>query len=158
MPRSARLVLAHTSHHIVQRGLTPNSGRQRYRKQIITDLTAGLSIKKKIVGQSILGSDVFVNWVRDTYLDSQKDREWPSVNKIHRYVSLEEVVAAVEKETGIQKVLNSSGTIRQIVMTSLYNYAGLNNREIGNLLGVDYSTVSQGRKRLRAKAEKLKRY
>ena len=42
-------------------------------------------------------------------------------------------------------------------MTALYKYAGINNREIGNLLGVDYSTVSQGRKRLRSKAEKDKK-
>ena len=33
-------------------------------------------------------------------------------------------------------------------------HAGINKREIGILLGVDYSIVSQGRKRLRCKAEK----
>lgn len=38
-------------------------------------------------------------------------------------------------------------------MTALYKYAGLNNREIGDLLGVDYSTVSQDRKRLRDKSK-----
>ena len=67
---------------------------------------------------------------------------------------MEAVLAVVEKETGINQAIQSTGTTKQIVMTALYKYAGLNNREIGNLLGVDYSTVSQGRKRLRAKAEK----
>ena len=67
---------------------------------------------------------------------------------------MEAVVAVVEKAAGIERALQSTGTSRQIVMTTLYQYAGLNNREIGNLLGVDYSTVSQGRKRLRDKAEK----
>lgn len=38
-------------------------------------------------------------------------------------------------------------------MTTLYKYAGLNNREVGALLGVDYSTVSQDRKRLRDKTK-----
>jgi hypothetical protein len=34
-------------------------------------------------------------------------------------------------------------------MTMLYKYAAMNNREIGDLLDVDYSTVIQGRSRLR---------
>jgi transposase len=33
-------------------------------------------------------------------------------------------------------------------MEMLYRYGGMNNREIGEMLGVDYSTVSVGRKRL----------
>lgn len=72
-------------------------------------------------------------------------------------MSKETVLEVVEKATGVEQVLQSTGTVRQIVMTMLYTYAGLNNREIGNLLGVDYSTVSQGKKRLREKAEKDKK-
>jgi DNA-directed RNA polymerase specialized sigma24 family protein len=34
-------------------------------------------------------------------------------------------------------------------MELLYRYAGMNQREIGELMGVDYSTVSVTRKRLR---------
>jgi DNA-directed RNA polymerase specialized sigma24 family protein len=41
-------------------------------------------------------------------------------------------------------------------MTMLYKYAGMNNREIGDLLGIDYSTVSQGRSRLRKKVAEEK--
>ncbi len=33
-------------------------------------------------------------------------------------------------------------------MELLYRHGGMNNREIGEMLGVDYSTVSVGRKRL----------
>ena len=141
---------------LAEYGGDTRSGRQQYRKQIINDLTEGLPIKDKIVGKSILGSEGFVNWVRDTFLEENKDRERPSVRKIHRYVSQEEVIAVVENVTGIHDVLSSKGTTRQIVMTALYKFAGLNNREIGNLLSLDYSTVSQGRKRLRIKAEKSK--
>ena len=67
---------------------------------------------------------------------------------------MEAVLAVIEKETGMSQVLLSTGTTRQLVMTALYNFAGLNNREIGDIMGVDYSTVSQGRKRLRDRAEK----
>lgn len=136
-------------------GDTP-TGRQKYKKKIAEDLTAGLAIKDKIVGQSILGSEDFVSWVRETFLENHKDREQPSVRKIHRYLSAEKVLTVVAKETGIKDALQATGTTRQIVMTALYKYAGINNREIGNLLEVDYSTVSQGRKRLRCKAEKDK--
>lgn len=113
-----------------------------------------MAIKEKIVGQSILGSSNFVSWVQEKYLENTKDRERPSVKKIHKYLSEETVLSVVSQETGTNDLLSSTGTIRQIVMTALYQYAGLNNREIGELLGVDYSTVSQGRKRLRLKAAK----
>jgi len=63
---------------------------------------------------------------------------------------------ADELEIEPEKIFMASGKIRQIIMTILYNYAGLNNREIGNLFEVDYSTVSQSRKRLREKVEKDK--
>jgi hypothetical protein len=36
-------------------------------------------------------------------------------------------------------------------MEMLYGYAGLKGREIGELMELDYSTVSVGRKRLRGK-------
>lgn len=67
---------------------------------------------------------------------------------------MDAVLAIVEQETGISQVLLATGTTRQIIMTALYNFAGLNNREIGDIMGVDYSTVSQARKRLRDKAYK----
>ena len=133
------------------------AGRERYGKQIIEDLAAGLAIRKQIVGQSILGSKDFVSWVKDNFLEKEKDRERPDIGKICRYLSKEEVLAVVEKEAGINRVIQSTGTDRQIIMTALYKYAGLNNREIGDLFGIDYSTVSQGRQRLRVKAEKDKK-
>jgi REP element-mobilizing transposase RayT len=132
------------------------SGRQRYKKQLAEDLTSGLAIKEKIVGQSILGHEGFVEWVRNNFLKGKNDRERPAVKKIHRYVSQEVVIAVVEEETGIKDIIRSTGSSRQIIMKALYKYAGMNNREIGNLLGVDYSTVSQGRKRLLNKTEKDK--
>lgn len=139
---------------LAEYGGDTRAGRQRYQKQIIEDLSAGLPIKEKIIGQSILGSNGFVDWVRETFLESQADRERPAVGKIHRYVSTEEVLSIVSSETGITDVIRASGTTRQLVMMALYKYAGLNNREIGDLLGVDYSTVSQGRKRLRDKSKR----
>jgi DNA-binding MarR family transcriptional regulator len=49
------------------------------------------------------------------------------------------------------------GLGRALAMELLYRYGGMNQREIGGLLGVDYSSVSVGRKRLREAVEKDKR-
>ena len=48
-----------------------------------------------------------------------------------------------------KELLKTSGAVRYIIMDLLYRIGGLKNREIGEVFGVDYSTVSQGRKRLR---------
>ncbi len=42
-------------------------------------------------------------------------------------------------------------------MDLLYRVGGLKGSEIGKIFGVDYSTVSQGRKRLREKMKKDKK-
>jgi len=41
-------------------------------------------------------------------------------------------------------------------MDLLYRLGGLTGTEIGEMMGVDYSTVSQGRKRLREKRKRDK--
>jgi hypothetical protein len=133
------------------------TGRQRYRQQITEDLESGPEIKNRIVGQSILGSDDFVSGVQEKYVVAKKDRERPSVGRVHRHISQEAILAIVEQEIGMQQqALYTTGTTRQIAMTMLYKYAGMNNREIGDLLGIDYSTVSQGRSRLRKKVTEEK--
>ena len=57
------------------------------------------------------------------------------------------------EETGksFGEILGSSGTLLQVAMELLYRLGGLKGTEIGQFFGVDYSTVSQGRKRLRQK-------
>lgn len=42
-------------------------------------------------------------------------------------------------------------------MDLLYRIGGIKGVEIGRIMGVDYSTVSQGRKRLREKLQKDKK-
>jgi chromosomal replication initiation ATPase DnaA len=52
----------------------------------------------------------------------------------------------VAPEEIIQK--NYRGPVRSIAMELLYRHAGMNQREIGDMMGVDYSSVSVARKRL----------
>ena len=130
-------------------------GRREYTKQIESDVPKNLSIKDKIIGQSLLGGDGFVSWVSDTFLKGAKDRELPAVGKVYRYGARDEILKAAAEvlEMRTDEFIKSSGIARYISMDFLYRYGGLNNREIGELFGVDYSTVSQSRKRLQQRME-----
>jgi putative transposase len=127
------------------------AGRRAYTKQIESDVAEGLSIKDKIIGQSLLGGDGFVSWVSDKFLKGVKDRERPAVGKVYRYGAKDEILKAAAEvlEMRPEELIKTSGITRYISMDLLYRFGGLNNREIGDLFGVDYSTVSQSRKRLR---------
>ena len=134
-------------------------GRLAYKEMIYTDITEKIEIKDKIIGQSILGGEEFIGWVRNKFLKKKKDRECPSLREIQRYKAKEEIIKVIEKEIGknMEEIRIEKGSIRQIVMDLLYRVGGLTGVEIGKMLDVDYSTVSQGRKRLREKIQKDKK-
>ena len=126
-------------------------GRAAYKKQLARDLVEDLSIKEKIVGQSVLGDESFTIWVKENYIEGAKDRECPAVAEVHSYATRSDILAVAGKILGITagKEMLATGLERSILMDLLYRYAGLKNKQIGEFFGVDYSTVSQGRKRLR---------
>jgi len=130
-------------------------GRKAYRKRISSDIAKPIEIKDKIIGQSILGSDKFIEWIKETYLKGKIDRECPALRAINRYKAKDEIIAVIEKETGkgIGQIKEEKGNIRWIAMDLLYRIGGLKGVEIGKTMNVDYSTVSQGRKRLREKIQ-----
>jgi putative transposase len=134
-------------------------GRREYQKAILLDIAEGLDIKDNVIGQSILGEADFVHWVKETFLKGKQDRESSGFREIKRYRAEEEIIRAIEKETDMsfEKVLNSRGILRHVAMDILYRIGGLKGIEIGDIFGVDYSTVSQSRKRLREKLGKDKR-
>ncbi|UJS17512.1 MAG: transposase [Candidatus Jettenia sp.] len=129
-------------------------GRKLYWETICNDVSTGIDIREKVIGGSVLGSDTFMKWVRDTFLP-EKSREIPSVQRLKRYIAKEAIIDALCKEMNksFDEIKKERGILRQIAMDLLYRVGGLSGTEIGEMMGVDYSTVSQGRKRLR---EKLK--
>ena len=131
-------------------------GRREYKKQIYSDITEGLELKDKILEQQILGSKKFVEWLRKNILKKGRDRKCPPSGKLQKYRTRKSIINAIQKETGssIEAIKKKRGTLRQIVMDLLYRLGGLKGREIGEMFGVDYSTVSIGRKRLRQKIQK----
>ena len=131
-------------------------GINLYKQQLSEDLSADLEIESKVIARTMLGDKEFASRISDTHLKNKKEREKPSIGEMHKYLSQDVVLTLLAAEFGVdpEKIFFGSGLIRQITMTVLYTHAGLNNREIGNLFKVDYSTVSQSRKRLREKVEK----
>ena len=131
-------------------------GRRTYRKRIREDIAQGLEIKDKIIGQSIIGGEKFIAWIKDKFLKGEKDRECPPLRDLQRYRAKEEIMAAITKDTGksFEDIKEEGGTVREIAMDALYRMGSIKGVEIGKIFGIDYSTVSHGRKRLREKMQK----
>ena len=72
-------------------------GRKLYWDAICNNVSAGIDIKEKVIGGSILGSDKFIGWVRDRFLPS-KYREIPAVKQLKRYNTKEEVIEVLCRE------------------------------------------------------------
>ncbi len=96
-------------------------------------------------------------------LPQKGQREIPSLKKLHRHISVENVIGQVAK------VGNAPGedlrdrktphkVLRQMAMELSYRYINFKQKEIGAIFGVDYSTVSQSRARLKAKLKSSRKF
>ncbi len=131
-------------------------GRKEYKKQIYSDITDGLELKDKILERYVVGGEKFVEWLKKNILKKKRDRECPTLGKLQKYRAREDIINAIEKETGcsIATIKEKRGIVRQIAMYLLYRLGGLKGQEIGNMFDIDYSTVSVSRKRLRNRIQK----
>ena len=130
--------------------------RNEYKKRLLQDMKEDLTIKDKIIGQTLLGRGEFIGWVRKNFLEEENARECPSCRDIMKFDAKEKILKAIKIETGksIEEIQTEKGYIRQISMDLLYREGGLSGSDVGNILGVDYSTVSQERKRLRERMQR----
>jgi len=134
--------------------------RTAYKEALLADLREGTEINDKIFSQSILGREEFIEWVKERFIDKGKDvLEIPSAKEIQRYKSQDNIIKVIEKETGknIDEIKKGKGLFRQITMDLLYRIGGLKGEEIGKIMGVGYTSVSQERKRLREKMQRDKK-
>jgi REP element-mobilizing transposase RayT len=132
-------------------------GMMNYWKQMRRDIRDGLEVKDKVVGQSVLGTDEFVGWVKNTYVNKVANRrEIPSVRGVLRYRSKDAILKVISDETdkSDEEILREKGPLRQMAMELLFRYGGLKGVEIARIMTLDYSTVSKERKRLRERLEK----
>ncbi len=131
-------------------------GRSEYRRRILNDIAEGLEIKGDILGQTIIGGDKFISWVKEKFIKGSTDRESPGHRELRRYRAEEDIIRVLEKASGepFDSIRNSRHPLRPVAMDLLYRVGALKGIEIGKIFKVDYSTVSQGRKRLREKLQK----
>jgi putative transposase len=134
-------------------------GRRNYRKFVEEGLEREIeSPLQKGKGHGIVGDEGFVEGVRDRVLKGvRKSREVPGLKGIISQIAPGKILGVVCKETGVKgEELRKKGERRigrGLLMEMLYRYGGLNQREIGEMMGVDYSSVSVARKRFRLLSE-----
>jgi hypothetical protein len=117
----------------------------------MADIVENLDFKDKVFGQSILGDDDFIERIKSEFLEAGQVREQPSARSLQQYQQSDVIFAAIEKETGQDRaaLIKGKGELRRVAMDLLYRLGGLKGPAIGSLFGIDYSAVSQERKRLR---------
>jgi len=104
----------------------------------------------------ILGREEFVRKLKGKTNRKASSREQPSM-KVLEAVSPDEVLKKVSRELGIktEELLGKRPARRDgraLVMEMMYRHGPVGQREIGRRMGgLDYSTVSRERKRLREK-------
>ena len=131
-------------------------GRRRYREYVNQGVEGKIENPfEDAVHQSILGSQNFVNWVKNK-LPRQQQREIPSLGKLQHDISVEHIIAAIARAGQVrpEELLDRKTRfkeLRQMAMELCYRYSNEKQAGIGAVFGVDYSTVSQSRSRLKAK-------
>lgn len=135
-----------------------DKARRSYRKALLSEMAQGKRIHDQVIGQTVLGGEKFIGWLKETFLSEKKDREAPAHQAIRHHRSQEEIVGVIVHKTRktLEEIKNEKGPLRQILMELLHSQGGMTNPEIGRLFGVDYSSVSQERKRLRQRLEQDK--
>jgi putative transposase len=129
-------------------------GRNAYKNFLLDGLKIDLKNPfDDVQYQVILGDNDFVARVRNEYMQEGSVREQPQYREM--------MTTAVTPDTIIETVMrvlkvsreeilgkHGSGITRGMVGDLLYKYGNMNHREIGVLLGIDYSSVSKLRRRL----------
>ena len=129
-------------------------GRKEYRTFVEEGLTKEVENPlERGKGHGIIGSAEFLERIKGKFLsDRLRSREVPAVRRVVGQVEKKKILDAVatafkvSQEDLLEK--GHRGMARPALMELLYRYGGLNQREIGELMGIDYSSVSVGRKRL----------
>lgn len=137
------------------------SVREHYRSYVFSGIDDDIGNPfDDVVHQTILGSESFVQEMK-TRIEEGFEREVPSLRGLRRSAKVEDVLEMAAnafgvKTNAIMKKNSKDALGRQMAMELCYRFCHMTQREIGSVFGVDYSTVSQNRKRLMKKMETRK--
>ncbi len=131
-------------------------GRRQFREYVMHAIDGEIENPfDDVVHQSILGAQDFVDWVKQK-LPRKGQREVPSLKKLQHDFPVERIILEVAKAGNakagdLQDRKTKLKDLRRMAMELSYRYGNYRQKEIGTIFGVDYSTVSQNRVRLRKK-------
>ncbi len=131
-------------------------GRRQFREYVYHAIEGKVENPfEDVVHQSILGAQDFIDWVKQM-LPRQDQREIPSLSKLQHDNPVERIITEVAKAGNVKAAdLQDRRTklknLRRMAMELSYRYSNYKQKEIGAIFGVDYSTVSQNRVRLKKK-------
>jgi hypothetical protein len=129
-------------------------GRRKYEDFVMEGISGSIpNPLERGTGHGIVGASEFIGKIRGKYVRSRAAlRELPAVKKILAQAEPERIIRAICEVFEVKRVellrKGYKGLARGILMEMLYRYGGMNQREIGELMGIDYSAVSVMRKRL----------
>jgi putative transposase len=145
---------------LAQMGGDSRKGRQGYREFIQWGIEHELQSPLELGrGHGIVGERDFVEWIKERFVEKEvPKREQPALRELTREYEPERLIDCFadlvlrKKEDICRRGRHSLE--RSILMEYLYRFCRLDQAEIGRLMGgIDYSAVSQARKRLQLRLE-----
>jgi hypothetical protein len=137
-------------------GRDDSQGRRQYRQYVLKGIDGKIENPfEDVLHQSILGTQDFVKWVKEK-LPRKESREVPASRSLQRNLSIDKVVDTVSQFYGVKAAdildrKTRAKWVRQMVMELCYRHCNLGQKQIGEIFGVDYSTVSVNRSRLESR-------
>lgn len=131
-------------------------GRRQYRQYVLNAIGAEIENPfEDVMHQSILGTQEFVASVKEM-IPLKESREVPASRSLQRNLSVNQVVDVVCRFYGVQEAdildrKSRAKRVRKMAMELCYRYCNLGQKQIGQIFGVDYSTVSVNRSRLKSR-------
>jgi hypothetical protein len=137
-------------------GQDNSQGRLQYREHVLKGIEGEIENPfEDVLHQSILGTQDFVDWVKEK-IPIKESREFPALIGLQRDLSADQVLKVVSKFCGVKPVQildrkTQAKRVRQMAMEFCYRHCSLGQKQIGQIFGVDYSTVSVNRTRLKSR-------
>ena len=142
-------------------GRDSRKGREAYRQFVQWGIAAKAENPLEIGrGHGVVGGDDFIEWIKGKFSGEVKaEREQPALRELRREKKPEELIEhyaqMIGKERGELCKRGRKTIERAMLMEVLYRHYKLTLVEIGRLVGgIDYSAVSQARKRLQIRMER----
>lgn len=124
--------------------------KEQYKDFVENGITLTVNPLEKGRGHGIIGETSFIEQFM-TKIPASK-REQPAIRQMIKEIQPGRILQTIAEFLNLRSEdflhKGYKGIARSLAMEILYRYGGMNQREIGELMGIDYSAVSIARKRL----------